>query len=29
LAVVIDLKAFRRVCNEAAQQTGGELTEFG
>jgi hypothetical protein len=28
LAVVTDLKAFRRACYEAARQTGGALTEF-
>jgi hypothetical protein len=28
LAVVTDLKAFRRACYEAAYHTGGELTEF-
>ncbi|GAA2672578.1 hypothetical protein Apa02nite_096490 [Actinoplanes palleronii] len=28
LAVVIDLKAFRRACYEAARRTAGELTEF-
>jgi hypothetical protein len=28
LAVVTDVKAFRRACYEAARQTGGELIEF-
>lgn len=28
-ALVEDLKAFRRVCHEAASRTGGTVTEFG